>query len=186
MDQPAQKGFLLRHIFRPFTLVHVPRYVYGTINVNLFSKEEPLTERLVRFGFWIIILTSSIIFGFWKELILFWFVPWLTTFQVIRYWSEMAEHAGLETDNPLYASRNSFGNLLERILIQPHHDTYHLVHHLFPALPHYNLKKAHLILMEVPEYREAHHCTGWFKAFAPGFFSVLDDIRGKHIGKRFS
>lgn len=57
-----------------------------------------------------------------------------------------------------------------------HHDNYHLVHHLFPAIPHYNLKKAHIILMNDKKYREAHHCTGFFKTTLPGFYSVVKDI----------
>ncbi|MGS0645924.1 fatty acid desaturase [Staphylococcus hominis] len=57
-----------------------------------------------------------------------------------------------------------------------HHDNYHLVHHLFPAIPHYHLRKAHEILMKDEAYRNAHHCTGFFKTTLPGFYSVVKDI----------
>lgn len=185
LDQPTESAwqFILLHIVRPMFLIHVPQYVYGTLKVNLISKKEPISERVARFGFWFIIIVSSILFGWWKELILFWAIPWLTTFQILRYWAEMAEHAGLKTRRALYASRNSFDNPLERLFLHPHHDTYHLVHHLFPAVPHYNMRKAHLVLMEYPEYRDAHHCVGFFKSFVPGLRSVVDDIRGRVLSK---
>ncbi|MCY9530065.1 MULTISPECIES: fatty acid desaturase family protein [Paenibacillus] len=185
LDKPQDsiKQFLIRHILKPLTLTHVPKYIYGTIRVNILSKEEPRSEKLAKSIYWLTIIASSISFGFWKELLLFWFVPLLTTFQIFRYWAEMAEHSGLKTDNELYASRNTFGNPIERFLIHPHHDNFHLVHHLFPAVPHYNLKKAHIMLMEDEEYRKAHHCTGFFKSFVPGFFSAIEDICGRHFGR---
>lgn len=185
LDKPQKsvRGFIMKHIIKPLTLTHVPKYIYGTIKVNIFSKEEPWSERMAKILFWLLIITASIIFNFWQELILFWFVPLLTTFQIIRYWAEMAEHSGLKNENELYASRNTFGNPIERFLLHPHHDNYHLVHHLFPAIPHYNLKKAHLVLMEDPSYKEAHHCTGFFKSFLPGFYSVIEDICGRYLDR---
>jgi fatty acid desaturase len=181
LDKPQEDPwkFLFAHVVKPIFLLHVPKYIYGTICVNLFSKDESLTEKWSRFLYWIVIIGSSILFDFWMDLILFWFVPLLTTFQVLRYWAEMAEHSGLKSTNLLLSSRNTFGNPIERFLIHPHHDNYHLVHHLFPAVPHYNLRKAHLILMELPEYREAHHCSGYFKSLLPGVRSVIEDIGGR-------
>ena len=35
---------------------------------------------------------------------------------------------------------------------------------------------AHSILMQDKKYREAHHCTGFFKTTLPGFYSVVKDI----------
>ncbi|HGX1333098.1 TPA: fatty acid desaturase, partial [Staphylococcus aureus] len=121
-------------------------------------------------------ITLSIMFNFWLYVILYWFIPLLTTFQIIRYWAEMAEHSGLNNDSELTASRNTFGMPWTIFLFHPHHDNFHLVHHLFPAIPHYNLKKAHIILMKDQKYREAHHCTGFFKTTLPGFYSVVKDI----------
>ncbi|MFP3675057.1 fatty acid desaturase, partial [Bacillus sp. SIMBA_031] len=91
LDKPQSsiKKFILKHILKPLTLTHVPKYIYGTIKVNIFSKEEPYSERIIKIAFWLSIVICSIVFGFWKELILFWFVPLLTTFQIIRYWAEM-------------------------------------------------------------------------------------------------
>lgn len=179
LDQPVEKGwkFVSKHVLRPLILVHVPAYIKGAVSANFYSRDEPFVERVARIGYWVGIVGASIWFGFWQELIFFWFVPLLTTYQVISYWVEMGEHAGLKSENAMLASRNSFGGWISRFLFHPHNDPYHLVHHLFPAVPHYHIKKAHLILMEFDEYRKAHHCMGFFRPFTPGFPSVLEDIQ---------
>lgn len=185
LDKPQHsiKKFVFDHILKPLTLTHVPKYIAGTIKVNVTSKDEPGSEKLAKLLYWSAIISSSVIFDFWMYLILFWLVPLLTTFQVIRYWAEMAEHSGLKNEHELHSSRNTFGNPIQIFLLHPHNDNYHLVHHLFPAVPHYNLRKVHQILMRDKEYREAHHCTGFFKTFLPGFYSVIEDICGVAIKK---
>ncbi|MCM3598070.1 fatty acid desaturase family protein [Metabacillus idriensis] len=181
LDKPEQSKvkFFIFHFLKPLLLIHVPRYILGMIKVSMYSKDESRFDRYARNIYWLLIISSSVIFGFWDVLLLFWVIPFLTSFQILKYWAEMAEHAGLENEHEIFASRNSFGNWFERFLLHPHHNSYHLVHHLFPAVPHYNIKKAHLILMEDQEYRKAHHCTGFFVSLAPGFSSVIDDIQGR-------
>lgn len=178
LDKPQEntQKFIKDHIIKVLMLFHVPKYIIGTIKVNLYTKEVPKSEIWIRNLMWFLIILSSIIFNFWIYLILYWFIPMLTTFQIIRYWAEMAEHSGLNNDSELTASRNTFGNSITIFLFHPHHDNYHLVHHFFPAIPHYNLKKAHIILMKDEEYRKAHHCTGFFRTTLPGFYSVVKDI----------
>lgn len=172
----SKKEFVLRYILGAFFIKHVFMNVIN-LGIKLFSKDEQTTfEYIVKLSLWASVVGSSIYFDFWLGLILYWFVPLVTIFPVIRFWSDVADHSGLETSDPLYSSRNSYGNWLERLILYPHHDTYHIVHHLFPSIPHYNLKKAHKILMNVPEYSKAHHCTGFFKTFLPGFRSVIDDV----------
>lgn len=183
LDRPPRRfiDFLTKHLLKPMTLIHVPHYFLGTLHVNLFTRSETLIEKLARVLYWTILVGVCWYLGWLHQLTIYWLVPFFTTFQVIRYWVEMAEHSGLETNDPLQSSRNSFGSLVERFLLQPHHDSYHLVHHLYPGIPHFNLKKAHLILMQSTEYRSAHHCAGFFKSSLPGFASVIDDIRGINI-----
>ncbi|MDO5375753.1 MAG: fatty acid desaturase family protein [Staphylococcus rostri] len=178
LDKPQKdtQKFIKDHVIKVLMLFHVPRYIIGTIKVNLYHKKIPKSELLVRNILWLLVILIAIIFNLWIYLILYWFVPMLTTFQIIRYWAEMAEHAGLNNESELTSSRNTFGNPITLFLLHPHHDNYHLVHHLFPAIPHYHLKKAHIILMRDEEDKSAHHCTGFFKTTLPGFYSVIRDI----------
>jgi fatty acid desaturase len=166
------------------TLIHVPRYFLGTLHANLFSQNEPAQETFLKAIYWTSVFLICHHFGILYEFGLYWLVPFFTTFQVIRYWVEMAEHAGLRSNNPLESSRNSFGNVAERFILQPHHDCYHLAHHLLPSIPHFNLKKAHLTLMKYQPYAEAHHCLGFFSSLIPGFQTVIEDIRGPHLASK--
>lgn len=119
-------------------------------------------------AFWITVLGTSIAFGFFNELILFWIIPYLTTFQVIGWFTEIAEHSPMcEVENKnLYLTRNRKGNLLERMLFGVNLDEYHLEHHLSPGIPFWLLKKAQEIRMADPEFREVS--TTWGGLFCKG------------------
>jgi fatty acid desaturase len=170
----ADRRFWWRHIVRPLALWHAPYNLASSLS----WRGEDRSERVQRLAFWIGVLLVAYATGLWPGLVVYWLVPYCTTFQVIRYWTEMAEHAGLPTDDPWLATRNWDGSWAARWLLAPHRDDlYHLVHHLFPGIPHYRLGEAHRVLLAVPEYAAAHHCDGFFwprRADAP---SVLQDIR---------
>jgi fatty acid desaturase len=110
-------------------------------------------------------------------LAMYWIVPWLTTYQMITYWAELAEHAGLKEFGHHWGSRNWTASALMRWLIGPHSDdTYHLLHHWFPSIPHYRLRAADLVCgREWPEYRNHLRCNGFFVA-RQGTVSVMGDI----------
>lgn len=182
LDNPPHAGvtFALKHVLSPLTMLHVPLYIYGTLRSFIYSKETPLLEQLARLGYWVLLVGCSIRFHFGLDLVLYWIVPYVTILQVIRYFAEMSEHAGLMTnEDPLMKTRNVFGNRVFLKLVYPHHDHYHLIHHLFAGIPHYNLPKAHKILMKEPSYCEAKHCMGYFFSPIRGVNSVVDDIRNR-------
>lgn len=108
LDKPqsSMKIFIMKHIIKPLTLTHVPKYIYGTIKVNIFSKEEPWSERIAKVLFWVLIITISVTFNFWQELILFWFVPLLTTFkqQVLRLFTLLQK----KSKNPTVMRKRQF------------------------------------------------------------------------------
>lgn len=104
LDKPQENinKFIKDHIIKVLLLFHVPKYILGTVSANLYSKDIPKSELWTRNILWLVLISTSIVFNFW-------FVPLLTTFQIIRYWAEMAEHSGLNNDTELTASRNTFG-----------------------------------------------------------------------------
>lgn len=85
---------------------------------------------------------------------LFWLLPYLTTFQMIT-WFELSEHYPMikNAEINLASSRNRFSHPIEQFFTGMHAENYHLIHHLFPAIPFWNLKKAHEILLKDEEYR---------------------------------
>jgi hypothetical protein len=167
--ESRRMAFIFKHVVGPMTLLHAPRNIVGTLRTS--------TERLGRSVFVALVGTATVLLGAERELLLYWVLPYLTTFQVLRYWAEMAEHSGLASDRPWSATRNWTAALPIRWLLAPHSDHWHLVHHLYSRVPHYRLAEAHRILMRVPEYAdEGHHCDGLMFAHRPDAPSVISDV----------
>lgn len=110
-------------------------------------------------------------------LLLYWLLPWLTSYQMVSYWAELGEHGGLRARGWEWGTRNWSGNLLSRWAIGSHSDDlYHLLHHWFPSVPHYRLRDVDAICMRAwPRYCAEARCSGFFLGSADGV-SVLRDI----------
>lgn len=114
------------------------------------------------------------IFNLWSYYALFWVVPYLSTFFMFQYIRSVAEHFGeLSYDHLLTSTRTVKTNVLERFLLAPHHVGYHLEHHLYPAVPFYNLPKLHQLLMSHSDYQEKAHIT---KGYFGGLFNELGKV----------
>jgi fatty acid desaturase len=167
------KVFVLKYIVAPRFLLHVPQSILGVI----MGKGESRREWFGKAGYWLAVWGIAILTGTIKELLLYWLIPYATTFHLIRFWSETAEHVGLDGSSPWTATRNWTSNIVVRWFLAPHSDHWHLVHHLYSGIPHYNLPQAHRILMHVPEYADnAHLCDGFFFSRRPDAASVIQDI----------
>ena len=126
--------------------------------------------------FWIIVTIGSLVLGLFDELLLFWIVPYLTAFQVLGWFVEIAEHSPMcETESSnIYLTRNRKGNWVERTLFGVNLDEYHLEHHLSPGVPFWLLAKAQKIRMQDPEYvKVAETWGGLFVAGPQGQKSVI-------------
>jgi fatty acid desaturase len=78
-----------------------------------------------------------------KYLVL-WVLPMVTILQAILRIRAIAEHgAPSGFDSPLNAARTNQPGAIARMILFPHHVNYHIEHHLFPAVPHYNLPALH-------------------------------------------
>lgn len=110
-------------------------------------------------GFWVFWMTvaGAAWYGDWLiELLLFWVIPYLTSFQILGWYIELSEHTPLVRDSSvdLYMTRNRKSRLWERLLTGIHNDHYHLEHHLDPRTPFYRLAEAREIRLRDPKYAE--------------------------------
>lgn len=146
------------------------------------AERRTLRKRIVPSLLWssVLVVTASYV-GVGALIVQYWLVPYLTAYQVIRYVAELAEHAGLETDDPWMGTRSWTAGLATRWVWASHSDDlFHLAHHLYPRIPHYNLKVAHTLLMDhLPRYAAAHHCDGLIWKRSVGTPSVMGDILGR-------
>jgi fatty acid desaturase len=77
---------------------------------------------------------------------IFFVVPFLVVLPVIRLIGEAAEHVYRESATVFDATVSNVG-VIHQVLIHPHGDGFHLVHHLWPSVPHHQLGAAHRTLL---------------------------------------
>ena len=124
------------------------------------QKGEKQAKDKKQLIFVIILFAILTLGGWWPYYLMFWVVPYLSTFFMFQYIRSVAEHFGeLEYDHLLNSTRTVKPNWLERFLLAPHNVGYHLEHHLYPGVPFYNLGKLHHLLMRDQEYNQKAHIT---------------------------
>ncbi len=110
----------------------------------------------------------------WGVYLMYWLVPLFFIFPWIQRIRSMAEHFGLGREHELAASRNVLAPWYEAFFFGPHNVSYHLTHHLFPAVPFYRLARLSRLLNEIEEFAEKAHQNRSY--LIPGKNSVLDDL----------
>jgi fatty acid desaturase len=98
--------------------------------------------------------------------LLIWWLPTWTGYSVVLRIRSIAEHACVsDPSDPLRQTRTTLAPAWLRFLVAPHHVNYHLEHHLFMTVPHYNLPAAHRLLAEAGVLARAE--------VAPSYLHVL-------------
>jgi fatty acid desaturase len=73
-----------------------------------------------------------------------WLLPLATVLQPLLRLRAICEHGAVtDLSSPLTAARTNVVGPLARFALFPHHVNFHVEHHLFPAVPHYNLPRLH-------------------------------------------
>lgn len=163
-DEESTSSFFLKNMlfaivgFRSFDYIRYvvkDRVLFKQASLIVNSPITMTTERLVLVVQWSVIIGVCAYFGWLLYLLLFWIVPLFTTAIAVGWLTELAEHYPLpqSEQKTLLLTRNRHGWWIERFLLGRHDDNYHLVHHLRAAIPFFNMKKAHAILLQDPAYR---------------------------------
>lgn len=82
---------------------------------------------------------------------LLWVAAFVWPFPLLMRVRVLADHAVVRdpmSRNALEHARSTRANWLEKLLIAPHNEHYHLEHHLVPSAPFWNLPKLHAVLVE--------------------------------------
>lgn len=130
------------------------------INQFLLHRNDPKLARRVKIDvlcsitFWAAMVTLFSYFGVWKYFLLLWVVPNATFYVLYMRIRWIAEHPYDQQADLSDSTRHVRGTWLERYTIAPLNINYHIAHHLFPAVPLYNLPRVHARLMENDVYRE--------------------------------
>jgi len=158
----ARKDFIVKYIIKPFFLGSALSYVK-----YVFFNRAPTTFRYKKHAMLMLSYLFSIIFistylNIFEYIFLLWIVPLFTIFPIIGWFVELSEHYPLVSEHniDLYMTRNRFSSFFEAMIFSIHSENFHLVHHLRPGIPFWNLKKAHEILLEDSEYKRINEKMG--------------------------
>jgi len=103
--------------------------------------------------------------------LLLWVLPAVTVLQAILRLRAICEHgAPSGIGSPLQAARTTMSGALLRFILFPHHVNYHIEHHLYPAVPHYHLRRVHETLEQRGILKDAEvrsFGATWRRVYAP-------------------
>ena len=129
----------------------------GSLLGHLAGKRLSLPQRLTIVLWWSAHETLLCLFADWHYAILFlamWITAKATVFHAITTFREMSDHYGLESGGIIRHTRETPDLGVLSVLLHPHHNGYHLTHHLFPHIPYYHLPNAHARLKQVPSFNQ--------------------------------
>ncbi|MEL6844349.1 MAG: fatty acid desaturase family protein, partial [Bacteroidota bacterium] len=124
-------------------------WIFGRIKKQHKPKNTSFKTKLPVILFYVLLITILSLSGGWYYYLIYWVVPYFSTFFMFQYIRSVAEHFGeLEYDHLLTSTRSVRAHFVERFFFAPHQVSFHLEHHLYPGVPYYNLPKLHALLME--------------------------------------
>jgi fatty acid desaturase len=130
-----------RHLIR-----QLPRYQIGWMRA---LRASPVYALLPLLWTVIAVAPTALILGSRAAVVgaLVWLVSYVLVLPVIRLIGEASEHVYAGTDTVFDATISNLGGW-QRLVVHPHNDGYHTVHHMWPGVPHHALRKLHESLIE--------------------------------------
>ena len=155
-------SFFIDIILKPLVFLKSTSYLKYLIKNRLIQNKLYKKRALVMLSCWFVIFCLSYNFHLLTMLILLWIVPLATTANIVGWFNELSEHFPLVSvyKKDLYMTRNRFSHWLEHFIFNMHNENYHLIHHLYPTIPFWNLPKAHIILCKDNEYSRLNQDMG--------------------------
>lgn len=131
-----------------------------TMTNNKLDTNRPDKRSLVLF--WLTVLSACGYAGFIDEVFLFWLIPYLTLFQSLCWFIELAEHTPMMQSETvdLYMTRNRKSRGWEGFFFAIHNENYHLDHHLNTNVPFWRLPESRRIRLLDSEYARVDTAMG--------------------------
>jgi fatty acid desaturase len=131
-----------RRIFAWDIFVRLPKYQLGWLGS---ITKSPLIY-VAPFVWCAALVTVPAFFAFGAQSAIaasaVWLTAYLLTLPVIRFIGEASEHIYSTTTTVFDATLSNLG-FFQRLVIHPHNDGYHTVHHMWPGVPHHQLRRLH-------------------------------------------
>ena len=161
---PRGKAYLAKKLAKDLTGLTAYKtfaYFFGAPSLNTATgkAERPLDDTSPRLraaarrdrwtvlGFHVLAPVVAFAAGWGWQYVVLWMLPLVTVLQAILRLRAICEHGAVtEYGSPLTAARTNLAPAWLRYAMFPHHVNYHVEHHLYPAVPHYNLPRLHAAL----------------------------------------
>ncbi len=112
-------------------------------------RSEARVDRNMVIAFHVLLLAVFAWSGYLLQYLVLWVLPLVTVVQAILRLRAIAEHgATSDFSSPLTAARTNVAPAWLEWLIFPHQVNYHIEHHLYASVPHYNLPSLHREMRE--------------------------------------
>jgi fatty acid desaturase len=127
-------------------ITRLPKYQLGWFQ-NIKASPLTLAAPFVWSGS-VIMVPAFVVFGprGAAQGAVIWLAAYILALPTIRFIGEADEHVYSTTRTVFDATISNTG-FLQRVLIHPHNDGYHTVHHMWPGVPHHQLRRLHAQLM---------------------------------------
>ena len=160
-DENVTIWTMVSQFINPFWILRNSHKSLYYLFKNRFCS-NPDKWTLMFLGLWILLLSVFYYTSSLGYFVIFWFVPFMSSFQVVNWFCELSEHYPKVKSNTLdlKMSRNRLCSKFESFFFGMHNENYHLVHHLNPGIPFWNLPKAHDIYKKDILYKLINKNTG--------------------------
>ena len=184
---PRGRSYLLKKLLIDLTGRTAPKTIAYFLGAPAINDENPNSNRplhdttpalrqAARRDRWLVIgfhIGAPLMAAFSGHLmayLILWILPLCTILQALLRFRAICEHGAVKDQNsPLLAARTNLGPKWLRWFLFPYHVNYHVEHHLYPAIPHYNLPACHQEMLhhgilEGAEVRQVFETAGLISA----------------------
>jgi len=112
-------------------------------------RQAARQDRYLVVAFHLIAPLLAVLSGHGLAYLVLWIVPLCTVLQALLRFRAICEHGAVHDEqSPLLAARTNLGPGWLLWYLFPYQVNYHIEHHLYPAIPHYNLPACHRELQQ--------------------------------------
>lgn len=158
---PRGRAYLVRKLAKDLlggTAFKTYAYFFGApaLNEQTGERSRPLDDTSPRLraearrdrwavaGLHVAMPLAAFAAGYGLEYLVLWALPLVTLLQPLLRFRAICEHGAVQDlGSALTAARTNLGPRWLVWLLFPHHVNFHVVHHMYPAIPMYNLPAAH-------------------------------------------
>lgn len=120
--------------------------------IRIQKKDFFNTLNYLKLGLLILFCMILWIFDSWLYFILYWFIPYITIYQLLNRLRLSSEHLSIK-EECMFETRTVKASYVERFFFWPKSIGFHTEHHMYPSVPFYHLPHLHKQLMKEEPYK---------------------------------